>query len=596
MESLQHIITQKHELLARETFSRQAINYSEDMPADQKDRYIHYLVDKVNELDLDKRAMELAVEEFQGIHNNVLGQLAELQRSIAEMQTELNEERGKRKRAEAKARKLDQQLRYAQKNKLGDKRQNARKDKDREDEADREDEKDKFDGTDGTMSAKSVQENPKEENPMEEKKERDTSDRPEKYDTMTVEGAPVFHPTDDSKVPGRIIERKSVKVFSFKMCLVEEQYDMVHYVEPGKKPKWGYFPAEGHPEVVRKFEGTKATPEFLQALAYEVYVKNVTFGLLHQWLTDMGMSISKNTLHNWLKKGKKYLDKLIVVLKSIALEKDSIVHCDETWCKVRKYDHYKKCYIWVLVNKAEKIAIFFYEDGSRGRDVLTHFLGDAELKSLMTDGYNAYVFIGDELKSAQFKDTDHQICMAHAMAKFAKAANPGGDKAALPFHDDLSLFYKLEDKYDKEGVSPEERGRRRQSFETKEILIRLSSRLNMELAKDASERSPYLTEALNYLKKFWNGIFTYQNNGNYPIDNNIAERTLRKLTTQRNNSLHYGSDEGVELAVAYHSVISTVKLHGMSCWTYLGEFFKKIFNGCRDFFSLTPANIGLATI
>ena len=596
MESLQHIITQKHELLARETFSRQAINYSEDMPADQKDRYIHYLVDKVNELDLDKRAMELAVEEFQGIHNNVLGQLAELQRSIAEMQTELNEERGKRKRAEAKARKLDQQLRYAQKNKFGDKRQNARKDKDREDEADREDEKDKFDGTDGTMSAKSVQENPKEENLVEEKKERDTSDRPEKYDTMTVKGAPVFHPTDDSKVPGRIIERKSVKVFSFKMCLVEEQYDMVHYVEPGKKPKWGYFPAEGHPEVVRKFEGTKATPEFLQALAYEVYVKNVTFGLLHQWLTDMGMSISKNTLHNWLKKGKKYLDKLIVVLKSMALEKDSIVHCDETWCKVRKYDHYKKCYIWVLVNKAAKIAIFFYEDGSRGRDVLTHFLGDAELKSLMTDGYNAYVFIGDELKSAQFKDTDHQICMAHAMAKFAKAANPGGDKAALPFHDDLSLFYKLADKSDKEGISPEERGRRRQSFETKEILIRLSSRLNMELAKDASERSPYLTEALNYLKKFWNGIFAYQNNGNYPIDNNIAERTLRKLTTQRNNSLHYGSDEGVELAVAYHSVISTVKLHGMSCWTYLGEFFKKIFNGCRDFFSLTPANIGLATI
>ena len=603
MESLQHIITQKHELLARETFSRQAINYSEDMPADQKDRYIHYLVDKVNELDLDKRAMELAVEEFQGIHNNVLGQLAELQRSIAEMQrnisemqTELNEERGKRKRAEAKARKLDQQLRYAQKNKFGDKRQNARKDKDREDEADREDEKDKFDGTDGTMSAKSVQENPKEENLVKEKKERDTSDRPEKYDTMTVEGAPVFHPTDDSKVPGRIIERKSVKVFSFKMCLVEEQYDMVHYVEPGKKPKWGYFPAEGHPEVVRKFEGTKATPEFLQALAYEVYVKNVTFGLLHQWLTDMGMSISKNTLHNWLKKGKKYLDKLIVVLKSIALEKDSIVHCDETWCKVRKYDHYKKCYIWVLVTKATKIAIFFYEDGSRGRDVLTHFLGDAELKSLMTDGYNAYVFIGDELKSAQFKDTDHQICMAHAMAKFAKAANPGGDKAALPFHDDLSLFYKLEDKYDKEGISPEERGRRRQSFETKEILIRLSSRLNMELAKDASERSPYLTEALNYLKKFWNGIFAYQNNGNYPIDNNIAERTLRKLTTQRNNSLHYGSDEGVELAVAYHSVISTVKLHGMSCWTYLGKKKKKIFNGCRDFFSLTPANIGLATI
>ena len=597
METLQHIISQKHELLARETFSRKIINYSEDMPADQKDRYIHYLVDKVNELDLDKRAMELAVEEFQGIHNNVLEQLAELQRSIAEIKTDLHEERGKRKRAEAKVRKLDQQLKYAQKNKFGDKCQKARKDKNKEGETDREDEKDKFDGTDGTISTKSVQENnPIEEHPVKEKKERDVSNRPERYDTMSVEGAPVFHPTDDSKVPGRIIERKSVKVYSFKMCLVEEQFDMVHYVEPGRKPKWGYFPTEGHPEVITKFEGTKATPEFLQALAYEVYVKNVTFGLLHQWLTDMGMTISRNTLHNWLKKGKKYLDKLLVVLKAIALEKDSIVNCDETWCKVRKYDHYKKCYIWVLVNKAEKIAIFFYEDGSRSRGVLTHFLGDAELKSIMTDGYNAYVFIGNELKSARFKDTDHQICMAHAMAKFAKAANPGSDKAALPFWDDLQLFYKQEARYDEEGITSEERRKRRQSLETKEIMIRLRSRLDMELAKDETVRSPYLTEALNYLDKFWDGIFAYQKDGDYPIDNNIAERTIRKLTTQRNNSLHYGSDDGVEMAVAYHSVISTVKLHGMSCWRYLGEFFKKIFNGCRDFQSLTPYNIGLSPI
>ena len=39
-------------------------------------------------------------------------------------------------------------------------------------------------------------------------------------------------------------------------------------------------------QVVTNIEGTKASPEFLQAIAYEVYVKNVTFGLLHQWLTE----------------------------------------------------------------------------------------------------------------------------------------------------------------------------------------------------------------------------------------------------------------------------------------------------------------------
>ena len=147
----------------------------------------------------------------------------------------------------------------------------------------------------------------------------------------------------------------------------------------------------------------------------------------------MGMTISKNTLRNWLTKDKTYLDELVCVLKSIALEKDSIVNCDETWCKVRKYDHYKKCYIGVLVNKARKTAIFFYENGSCGREVLTDFLGDAELKSIMSDGYNAYVFIGNELKSARFKDTVHQVCMSHAKNKFVKASNQGGEPTAERF-------------------------------------------------------------------------------------------------------------------------------------------------------------------
>lgn len=604
MDKLQHIIEQKRELLARETFSRPAINYGEDLSMDEKDRYIHYLVDKYNDADLDRRAMMAVLEDFKAEQKALEEKFSKLEsrQSSAEAElvktkAELAEERKKRKRAESDSIRLREQLKFAQKNKFGDKRQKARvKDgKDKEDEADRNNEKDNYDGTDGTLSTESVSDSQETGTQGQKNKDRDLSGRPEKYNTMRVDGKPAFHPTDDSKVPGRILKRKPVKVFSFKTLLVEEHFEMVQYVEKGKSPKWGYFPTEGHPEIVTKFEGTSATPEFLQALAYEVYVKNVTFGLLHQWLTDMGMTISENTLHNWLKKGKKYLDKLIVVLKSVALEKDSIVNCDETWCKVRKYDHYKKCYIWVLVNKAEKIAIFFYEDGSRGRNVLTDFIGDAELKSIMTDGYNAYVFIGDELKTASLKDTVHQVCMSHARAKFCKAAEQGGDKAALVFTDDMDRLFALERQYNEEGISAEERGRRRQGLETKEILIRLRLNLRKELDEDDSQRTPYLTEALHYLDKFWKEITAYTKDGRYPIDNNIAERAIRPLTTQRNSMLHFGSDEGVEMAATYHSIISTVKLHGSSVWEFLGTFFKKILNGCRDYVNLTPGRIQLAT-
>ena len=60
---------------------------------------------------------------------------------------------------------------------------------------------------------------------------------------------------------------------------------------------------------------------------------------------------------------------------------------------------------------------------------------------------------------------------------------------------DFSFFHR--------GEKLVQRGERRQSLETKEILIRLRSRLDMELAKEDTERTPYLTEVLNYLNKFW---------------------------------------------------------------------------------------------
>ena len=609
MIELQHIIETKRELLSRESYSRNPVNYSEGMAEDQKDRFIQYLAEQHQEDELTIKAMKLVLEDFMARQKALEEQLtsfqsaqtaetAELKSRQSDLISQLSEERKLRQSAERKVKSLQEKLDYANQQLYGESRQRVRRNtscgKPEKPDSDREREKEDYDGTDDTLRTDSADNNQSQDIKGSVKKERDLSNRPDGYKTMCVVGAPVEHPSDLAKVPGRIIERRMVRVFSFRTFLTEECFEMVHYAEPGKKPKWGYFPSEGHPEVITKFEGTKATPEFLQAIAYEVYVKNVTFGLLHQWLTDMGMTISKNTLHNWLKKGKKHLDKLVCVLKEIALEKDSVVNCDETWCKVRKYDHYKKCYIWVLVNKAQKVAVFFYENGSRGREVLTDFLGDAELKSIMSDGYNAYVFIGDELKSAQFKDTVHQVCMSHARNKFVKAANQGGEGNAVSFSDDMKELFEKERRYNEAGLTPAERLKERQGLATKEIIIRIRSRLDSELADDSALRSRYYSEALNYLSRFWNEIFAYLDDGELPIDNNLAERTIRKLTTQRNNSLHYGSDAGVEMAATYHSVISTVKLHGSSAWDFIGTFFKNIFNGCRDYAGMVPGKIALA--
>ena len=603
MNELQHIIEQKRELLARESISRPVLDYSEGMTAEEQKRYINYLVERLEQADLGLRARDAVLQDFldkQKEYDERLSQLDNVLSKVSSLESSLKEKDRKLKSAERKVADLTAKLKFAEKNRFGDKSYGSKK-KNPYEESDRTKDKDNFDGTSSSLPESSIANKDSDSSSApttQEKRPRDLSNRPDTYNTMGIQGASKEYKSDLSKVPGRILERKMIPVFHLEVNLVEERFEMVHYVEKGKKPKWGYFPVAGNPQIVTKFDGTKATPEFLQAIAYEVYVKNVTFCLLHRWLTDLGMKVSANTLRNWLKKGKKYLDKLVKVLKDVALEKDSIVNCDETWCKVRKYDHYRKCYIWVLVNKAEQIVIFFYEDGSRGRDVLTNFIGDAELKSVMTDGYNAYVFIGDELstvqKSPNLKKAIHQVCMAHWKAKLDKALEQAGDIRALPFLRGVDFYYKRERQYDAEGLTPEERGKRRQDLDSKEMLITLRQYLKIELDKDPSETTPYLREALNYLDKFWDNIFAFLKDGDLPIDNNLAERAIRPLTTQRNSMLHFGSDEGAEMAATYHSIISTVKMQGRSAWEYLGKFFTKIFNGCRDFFSLRPDKIGLA--
>lgn len=146
--------------------------------------------------------------------------------------------------------------------------------------------------------------------------------------------------------------------------------------------------------------------------------------------------------------------------KNKALEKDSIVNCDETWCKVRRFNKYMKKYMWVLVNKAERIVIFFYDEGSRGRKVLTDFMGEAEVMAIMTDGYTAYNFLDGKL------GVDHLICMAHAHVKFKKAHSLGKDSSAVRFIELIERLYELERSYKAGGYTARQIYEVRQSAET----------------------------------------------------------------------------------------------------------------------------------
>ena len=97
--------------------------------------------------------------------------------------------------------------------------------------------------------------------------------------------------------------------------------------------------------------------------------------------------ISKNTDRNWLKDGYRLFLLISDVIKKRLLRIKSILHIDETWTAVRiklkgdgtKLGHYFKKYIWCLVNKAEGITYFCYDNDkndSRGLRPIENFLSE----------------------------------------------------------------------------------------------------------------------------------------------------------------------------------------------------------------------------
>lgn len=205
MIELQHIIDSKRELLSRETYSRNPINYSEGMADDQKDRYIQYLAEQNQDLRLTNDAMKLVLEDFMVQMKELKDQVSSMQSKQSDLENRLSEERKLRQSAERKAKALQEKLDFANQERFGDRRQRINP-KAKQNASDRQKEKDDYDGTDDTLRTDSVDNNESRNEPALPKKERDLGNRPDGYKTMGVSGEVVEHPSDLTKVPGRIMK------------------------------------------------------------------------------------------------------------------------------------------------------------------------------------------------------------------------------------------------------------------------------------------------------------------------------------------------------------------------------------------------------
>lgn len=114
-------------------------------------------------------------------------------------------------------------------------------------------------------------------------------------------------------------------------------------------------------------------------------------------------------------------------------------------------------------------------------------------------------------------------------------------------------------------------------------------------APEKEERPYRKGMSYRHLLVFWKQLFAYLNNRRYNIDNSIAERFIRPLAGERKNSLFFVSSRMANVSAAYHTLLSTCRMNGLSALEYLKKFFHEIVKGRKDYENLLPITIGIIT-
>lgn len=335
--------------------------------------------------------------------------------------------------------------------------------------------------------------------------------------------------------------------------------------------------------------GTHCTAELMA----EIILDNIKHALpLHRCNDKMvydGFQVSENTRKNWMYKTLELLKPLNTHLKKELFEVTKILNMDETWCRVRikyKGDNTKlgslsKKYIWVIVNKITKVTYFLYdndENDSRGLRPLQEFLGEFA-GAIQSDGYVVYT----QLTKKHPELIKHLECWAHVRTKFKNAFKVSNDPMADWFVKQIGRLYLVEAECFLKGLSAEETKYRRNRREVTRILESIKSKAEELLSRQRIHYSPALRRALNYMKRGWENLIRYREDGDHSIDNSIAERAVRPYTVFRNGTMFHGSEREVENTTFFYSLIETGKSRGLNVKNYLVSMIREMLHGNTDY-------------
>lgn len=323
---------------------------------------------------------------------------------------------------------------------------------------------------------------------------------------------------------------------------------------PGPK----FVTAEKPPQVIPK---GKFSNNFLAHVLVQKFFFQVPLHRLAVMMLMQGLSISEGTLTGIFKMLLPFLEPLYLLLAEVN-RNDDHWHIDETgWMNFVQVADKKGCrwWLWVFISK---LTVVFALEPSRSSSVPFTHLGQGACGIISCDRYSAYGKLTDLVPGLK-----RALCWSHFRRDFVDA---GKSLSCLKAWADLwleriAVIYRLNDKRLAVLDNPA-------AFADAQLELECALQVMLESIQ-AELSDPGLhwqqKKVLESAQKNWGGLTVFVDNPHVPMDNNLAERTLRPAALGRKN--YYGTHSewsGRFMAVSM-SILQTAARHGLNVEAYL---------------------------
>jgi len=305
------------------------------------------------------------------------------------------------------------------------------------------------------------------------------------------------------------------------------------------------------------------------------YGTGMPFKRLERLQLQLGMPLAATTQWELVEAGSKPLRPVWEELIRQAAQ-GSVMHNDDTGMRILKLTREpddKRTGIFtsgvVSVWGAWKIALYFTGPKHAGENI-------AEVLKRRARELPPPIQMCDALSRNTPKVEGIEVllanCLAHGRRQFIEVVDNFPEECRYVL-DTLGGVYHHDALARKQELSPEARLRFHQEH-SGPLMTKLHEWMEAQLAEHRTEPNSGLGKAISYLLNHWPELTLFLRQAGAPLDNNIAERALKKAILNRKNALFYKTMNGAGVGDLFMSLIHTCELNGANPFHYLTELLR----------------------